>query len=207
MHLACSDVHDPTMERLCVFCGSSFGGKHEHVAAARAVGRTLVEHHLGLVYGGGRVELMGVLADAVLEHGGEAIGVMPQQLADMDLANTGLTDLRIVGSMHERKAMMLSLSDGFLAMPGGLGTIEEIFEMSTWAQWRLHDKPCGFLNVGGYYDRIADFLAMVVSEQFMEPEHSAMIIFESDPDTLICTTGPLSTMRHRQRTEAWQFPA
>ncbi len=138
------------MQRLCVFCGSSPGANSQYAALARRLGALLARRGLGLVYGGGNVGLMGVLADAVLKDGGHVIGVIPQALVDLEVAHSGLPDLRIVGSMHERKALMADLADGFIALPGGIGTLEEFCEILTWAQLGLHQKPCGLINVAGY---------------------------------------------------------
>lgn len=139
------------MKRICVFCGSSPGAKPEFVQAARQLGAILAQRKIGLVFGGGRVGMMGQLAQAALENGGEVIGVIPKELHERKVAFAGLSDLRVVGSMHERKALMAELADGFMALPGGLGTLEEIFEILTWAQLGMHHKPCGLLNVAQYY--------------------------------------------------------
>src|SRR5512146_155412 len=141
-------------KRICVFCGSNTGTRLAYVEAAQRLGVILAERKLGLVYGGGKVGLMGKLADAVLGAGGEVIGVIPQKLMRKEIAHAGLTDLRVVNSMHERKAMMAELSDAFIAMPGGFGTFEEFCEMVTWAQLGVHRKPCGLLNIEGYYDHL-----------------------------------------------------
>src|ERR671932_40439 len=140
------------MRRLCVYAGSNAGARPEYARAAEELARELVARGIGLVYGGGRVGLMGVLADTVLAGGGEAIGVIPQALVDREVGHQGLTELRVVGSMHERKALMAELADAFVALPGGYGTWEEFFEIVTWVQLGLHPKPCGLLNVAGYYD-------------------------------------------------------
>ncbi|HZH51231.1 MAG TPA: TIGR00730 family Rossman fold protein [Microvirga sp.] len=171
--------------RLCVFCGSSPGRDSSYVDAARALGETLAREKIGLVYGGASVGLMGVVADAVLDGGGEVVGVMPQSLVDKEIAHKGLPDLRIVGSMHERKALMAELSDGFVALPGGLGTFEELFEVWTWAQLGYHRKPCALLNVNGFYDKLAGFLDDVVERGFVKPVHRSMLIVEEDPGRLI----------------------
>ena len=143
--------------------------------AARALARLLAERGIGLVYGGGKVGLMGVLADTVLAAGGEAIGVMPQALIDREIGHPGLTELRVVDSMHERKALMAELSDAFVAVPGGIGTLEELIEVYTWSQLGIHDKPCGVLNVRGYYDDLAAFLDHAVSEGFLRAQHRAVL--------------------------------
>jgi len=171
--------------RLCVFCGSSPGFDPAYLAMARTLGRLLARERIALVYGGGAVGLMGAVADAALEGGGEVIGVIPQALMDKEIGHRGLSDLRVVGSMHERKALMAELADGFIAMPGGLGTFEELFEVWTWAQLGYHRKPCALLNVAGFYDRLAAFLDEVVERGFVKPIHRSMLIVENDPATLI----------------------
>jgi uncharacterized protein (TIGR00730 family) len=171
--------------RLCVFCGSSPGHDPSYLAAARNLGNALARAGIGLVYGGASVGLMGAVADAVMSDGGEVVGVMPQSLVDKEIAHKDLADLRIVGSMHERKALMAELADGFVALPGGLGTFEELFEVWTWAQLGYHRKPCSLLNVSGFYDKLAGFLDDVVSRGFVKPIHRSMLIVEQDPDALI----------------------
>lgn len=174
-----------TVRRLCVFCGSSPGARPEYAEAARELGRELLRRGVGLVYGGGRVGLMYEVARVVHEGGGEVIGVIPGDMVEKELAYIDIRDLRVVGTMHERKALMAGLSDGFVALPGGLGTIEEIFEVLTWAQLGMHRKPCGFLNVAGYFDRLLEFLNQAVCERFIQPEHRAMILVEGDPAMLV----------------------
>ncbi|MCC2654679.1 MAG: Rossman fold protein family [Microvirga sp.] len=171
--------------RLCVFCGSNAGQDPVYLASARALGEALAASGIGLVYGGASVGLMGAVADAVLAKGGDVIGVMPQALVDKEIAHKGLSDLRVVRSMHERKALMAELADGFIALPGGLGTFEELFEVWTWAQLGYHRKPCALLNAGGFYDKLTDFLDDVVERGFVKPIHRAMLIVESDPAALI----------------------
>jgi uncharacterized protein (TIGR00730 family) len=171
--------------RLCVFCGSNAGQDPVYLATARALWEALAASGIGLVYGGASVGLMGAVADAALAKGGNVIGVMPQALVDKEIAHKGLTDLRVVGSMHERKALMAELADGFVALPGGLGTFEELFEVWTWAQLGYHRKPCALLNAGGFYDKLTDFLDDVVERGFVKPIHRAMLIVESDPAALI----------------------
>jgi len=173
------------VKRICVFCGSSEGARPAYADAARRLGAELVTRKLGLVYGGCAVGLMGVLADAVLEGGGEAIGVIPEPLVARELAHTRLTELRIVGSMHERKATMASLVDGFIALPGGLGTLEETFEILTWAQLGIHAKPVGVLDVEGYWDGLRRLLAHVVAERFVRPEYAALLLFADQPADLL----------------------
>ncbi len=172
------------MARICVFCGSDLGARPEFAAAAREMGRELVRRGLGLVYGGGRVGLMGVIADTVLEAGGSVVGVIPEALSAKELAHEGLTELRVVASMHERKALMAELSDAFVAIPGGLGTLEEFCEVLTWAQLGIHAKPCGLLNVEGYYDPLLALFDHAVAERFVRPEHRALVL-ASDESTLL----------------------
>jgi uncharacterized protein (TIGR00730 family) len=167
------------MRRVCVFAGSSPGVRPEYGSAAEALGRALVHRGLGVVYGGGRIGLMGVLADAVLAARGEIIGVIPESLVALEVAHTGLSTLQVVSSMHERKARMADLSDAFVALPGGWGTLEEFFEVLTWAQLGLHSKPCGLLNVGGYFDGLLAFLDHAVDERFVRAENQALIIESS----------------------------
>lgn len=171
--------------RLCVFCGSNAGSDSSYLEAARKLGDALAREKIGLVYGGASVGLMGAVADAVMAEGGEVIGVMPQSLVDKEIAHKNLPDLRIVGSMHERKALMAELADGFVALPGGLGTLEELFEVWTWAQLGYHRKPCSLLNVGGFYDKLTGFLDDVVERGFVKPVHRSMLIVEQEPDALI----------------------
>ena len=155
------------MKSVCVFCGSSTGDDPAYAAAARLLGRTLADAGITLVYGGGHVGLMGVLADAALERGGEVVGVMPKALIDREIGHTNLTKLHVVSSMHERKALMSKLSEGFVALPGGNGTLEEFFEVLTWAQLGEHEKPCGLLNVSGYYDPLLKVFDQMVENEFL----------------------------------------
>ena len=173
------------MKRVCVFCGSSFGVDPAFVKAAKDLGNAIVKRNICLVYGGARVGLMGEIASTVIKAKGEVIGIIPKELVEKEVAHGNLTDLRIVESMHERKSLMAELSDGFIAMPGGFGTMEEIFEVITWAQLSFHDKPCGLLNINGYYDDLIKFLDHAVGENFIVPEHRAMIIIDDDPETLL----------------------
>jgi uncharacterized protein (TIGR00730 family) len=173
------------VQRVCVFCGSSPGARAAYAEATADLGRLLVADGIGLVYGGGAVGLMGELADSVLGAGGEAIGVIPQALVDREIGHHGLSELHVVGSMHERKALMAELSDAFVALPGGLGTLEELFEVYTWAQLGLHRKPCGLLDVEHYYAGIVGFLEHAVRERFVRVEHRAMLMVERDPRRLI----------------------
>ncbi len=172
------------MRRLCVFLGSNPGLRPDYIAAARDLGAALAREGLGLVYGGSSVGLMGALADAALAAGGEVIGIIPQRLVEKEVAHRGLADLRVVRSMHERKALMAELSDGFVALPGGAGTLEELFEVWTWAQLGSHKKPCALLNVAGYYDGLLAFLDHAEAEAFMRPQHRRMLIEAHDPDSL-----------------------
>jgi hypothetical protein len=173
------------MQNICVFCGSSPGGDPAYLAAAQAIGRMIAERGMGLVYGGAKVGLMGAVADATLAAGGQVTGVLPAALEKKELAHFGLTRLEVVGSMHERKARMAELSDGFIALPGGAGTLEEIFEIWTWGQLGFHGKPAGFLNVAGYYDKLAGFLDHTVSEAFVKSVHRDMLMFRDDPAALL----------------------
>lgn len=173
------------MKRICVFCGSSPGRQPEYAEAAKTLAEELVKRNLGLVYGGASVGTMGIIARTALSMGGEVIGVIPQHLAEKEVAFSELSDLRVVGSMHERKALMAELSDGFIALPGGLGTIEEFFEVLTWSQLGIHPKPCGLLNVLGYYDHILAFLKHATEEQFVEEDHRSMVKVSTEPSDLL----------------------
>jgi len=173
------------MPRICVFTGSSNGRRTTYRAAATLLGQTLVARGYELVYGGARVGSMGAVADAVLAEGGHVIGVIPQALVDREVAHTGLPDLRVVSSMHERKALMSDLSDGFIAMPGGWGTLEELFEVLTWRQLGLHRKPCGLLNVDAYFDPLLAFLRHGFEEQFVRTEFERMLLVSTSPATLL----------------------
>ena len=173
------------MPRICVFTGSSNGRRATYRAAATLLGQVLVARGYELVYGGARVGLMGAVADAVLAEGGHVIGVIPQALVDREVAHTGLPDLRVVSSMHERKALMSDLSDGFIAMPGGWGTFEELFEVLTWGQLGLHRKPCGLLNVEAYFDPLLAFLRHAFDEQFVRTEFERMLLVSASPETLL----------------------
>ena len=173
------------MKRICVFSGSSPGARPAYGEMARDLGTALARAGLGLVYGGASVGLMGILADAVIANGGETIGVMPQALVDKELAHTKLTELRVVPSMHVRKQTMADLADGFVALPGGMGTIEELTEILTWAQLGIHRKPCGVMNVDGYYDRFIHFLDHATAERFVTPAHRSMIVVAKTPGELL----------------------
>ncbi len=173
------------MTRICVFTGSRSGAGDEFASAARELGALLAARGHTLVFGGAQVGLMGVLADAVLAHGGQAIGVIPGHLTAREIAHAGLTELRVVDSMHERKMVMSELSDGVVALPGGFGTLDELFEALTWAQLGLHRKPCGLLNVAGYFDALLAFLDHTVERQFLAPEYRGMLLAESDGAVLL----------------------
>ncbi len=173
------------MQRICVYCGSNNGARPEYADAARELADVLVRHELGLVYGGAAVGIMGVIADRVLEQGGTVHGVIPKLLEDKEIAHQGLTRLHVVSSMHERKSMMAMLSDGFIAMPGGFGTLEELVEMLTWGQLKFHDKPCGILNVRGYFDHLLKYLDHAVAEGFLRPENREMVLHDSAPAGLV----------------------
>lgn len=173
------------MKRLCVYCGGNAGKKNEYGEAARELADVLVQNNIGLVFGGSCRGIMGQLADAVLAAGGVVEGVIPQSLVDKEAAHEGLTEMHVVDSMHARKSMMAVLSDGFIAMPGGFGTLEEIIEMLTWAQLQFHDKPCGLLNVKGYFNHLLSFLDHAEAEGFVRPEHRAMLLVSKKPADLI----------------------
>jgi|SRR5215218_3550042 len=173
------------MRRLCVFSGSSPGGHPDYSQAATELGHALAGQDIGVVYGGAQVGLMGTIADAALEAGGEVVGVIPQALVDREIAHPGLTELHVVGSMHERKAMMADLADGFIALPGGMGTLEELFEVYTWAQLGLHSKPLGVLDVRGYFAQLAAFLDHAVTERFVTAEHREMLVVEQRAEAMI----------------------
>jgi uncharacterized protein (TIGR00730 family) len=184
-----------TMKAVCVYCGSSFGTKPVYAEAARSFGRALVEADLALVYGGGKVGLMGTIADAVMAAGGRAIGVIPELLVNKEVGHNGLTELHVVPDMHHRKKMMADLSDAFVAMPGGVGTFEELFEVYTWAQLGYHQKPVALLNIDGYYDPLIAMLAHTVEEGFMRKSYLDILQIDSQPANLIA------------RLQAYQPPA
>ncbi len=173
------------MQRVCVFCGSSPGRQASYLAAARALGALLARRGLGLVYGGASIGLMGAVADAALAAGGEVIGVIPAALEAKEIAHESLTRLEVVGSMHERKARMSELADAFVALPGGIGTLEELSEILTWAQLGLHQKPCGLLDVGAYWRPLVAFFDHAVQERFLRPQHRALLIVEDEPVALL----------------------
>src|SRR5689334_8706874 len=171
--------------RICVFCGTNAGARPEYGAAARALGKLLAEEDIELVYGGASVGIMGELADSVQEHGGHVTGIIPQQLVEKEAAHTGIPNLIVVASMHQRKSQMADLSDGFIALPGGIGTMEGFFEVLTWAQLGIHAKPSGILNIEGYFDSLIGFLDHAVAEGFLTDIHRHAIMVESDPRTLL----------------------
>lgn len=173
------------IKKLAVFCGSSAGARPSYIDGARSFGRLLAQRGIGVVYGGSNVGLMAAIANEVADELGEVIGVIPQALVEREVANTSLADLRIVGSMHERKALMAALCDGFVALPGGIGTLEEFFEVWTWAQLGMHNKPCGLLNIAGYFDPLLAFVDRAVDEKFVRPVHRAMVIVEEDGERLL----------------------
>ena len=173
------------MKTLAVYCGASNGANPLYADAARGLAGALVEHNIGLVYGGGKVGLMGVIADEVLRLGGEATGVIPKALVEREVGHAGLTRLFVVKDMHERKAMMAELSGGFIAMPGGMGTLEELFEMVTWSQLGIHAKPIGLLNANGFWDGLLGFVRHQCEEGFVKPEHANLMQVDADPDALI----------------------
>jgi len=173
------------LRRVCVFCGSSSGVLPEYAEAAAGLGRLSAERGIEVVYGGGRVGLMGVVADAALAAGGRVTGVIPEALATKELAHAGCTELHVVGSMHERKARMAELADAFVAMPGGIGTFEELFEVWTWGQLGFHAKPCGLLNVVGFYDGLVAFVGHAAEQGFLRPEHVAMLTVAGEPALLL----------------------
>jgi len=191
------------LQRVCIFCGSSAGARPVYWEVARSVGVLLAQRKIGLVYGGAQVGLMGAVADGALSEGGEVIGVIPQGLVRKEVAHHGLGDLRIVGSMHERKALMAELADGFLALPGGCGTLEEFLEVVTWAQIGIHFKPCALLNVEDYFDPLLALLDHAVAEHFVRPEHRRCVLSDSDPERLLNAMG-----RYKAPTvEKWLDPS
>lgn len=173
------------MQRICVFAGSNKGTRPEYAQAAGELGQELVKRGLGLVYGGASVGLMGILADSALAAGGEVIGVMPRSLIGKEVGHTGLTELRKVGSMHERKALMADLADGFIALPGGFGTFDELFEILTWAQLGFHEKPVGLVNTAGYFDLLLSFVRYVSNEGFVRNAHLNLLMHEAEPGRLL----------------------
>jgi uncharacterized protein (TIGR00730 family) len=176
---------DRTLNRVCVFCGTNTGSRPAYGVAARKLGRVLAEQGIELVYGGASVGVMGELADSVQEHGGHVTGIIPQQLMEKEAAHTGIRNLIVVASMHQRKSQMADMSDGFIAFPGGIGTLEGFFEVLTWGQLGIHSKPAGILNVERYFDGLTGFLDHAVREGFLTEAHRQAIIVESDPGALL----------------------
>ncbi len=173
------------MKSIAVFCGSSEGASSIYKESAVKLGQELAKHQITLIYGGANVGLMGIVADAVLEHGGSVIGVLPQFLQNREIAHTGLTELIMVDSMHERKAKMAELADGFIALPGGPGTLEEYFEIFTWGQLGLHQKPCGLLNINQYFDPLVSMFDTMERDHFMQPKYRAMVITDDTPEGIL----------------------
>lgn len=174
-----------TLRRICVYCGSSPGSDPAHRRAAHALGAFLARNGVGLVYGGGNVGLMGAVADGALSQKGEVIGVIPRALMEKELGHGGVTALHVVNSMHERKQMMVDLSDGFIALPGGFGTLDELFETLTWLQLSFHDKPVGILNIGGFFDGLIDFIHHMSRSGFLKPEHAQCVLVDADQEKLL----------------------
>jgi uncharacterized protein (TIGR00730 family) len=170
---------------VCVFCGASIGANPAYREAAVALGQAIARRGLTLVYGGGAVGLMGIVADAAMAAGGEVVGIIPQSLLDAEVGHKGLTRLEVVDGMHARKARMAELSDAFIALPGGLGTLEELFEVWTWGQLGYHAKPLGLLDVNGFYEKLGGFLDHIVEEDFVRPQHRAMLLLGQQPDALL----------------------
>lgn len=191
------------MKRICVYCGSSTGANPAHREAAENLGALLAARGIGLVYGGGNIGLMGVIADAALHAGGEVIGVIPDALMEKELGHAGLTKLHVVGSMHERKQLMADLSDGFIALPGGIGTFEELFETLTWQQLAFHDKPVALLNAGGFYDHLLVFLRHAADERFLRNEHLDSLLIETDSVALL---DRMATFRAPRLGKWWDRP-
>lgn len=173
------------MKSICVFCGASPGKDPIYIETAREVGRSIARHGLRMIYGGGAVGMMGAVADACLEAGGEVTGVITRKLRGLEVGHNGLTKMYVMETMHERKAKMAELADGFVSLPGGVGTMEEMFEVFTWAQLEIHAKPCALLNVKGYYDRLYEFLQLMVDERFLLREHGEMLLLENDFEQLL----------------------
>lgn len=173
------------IKKLCIYCGSSTGKNPSYIEGTRRLARILVDNKIDVVYGGASIGVMGALADAVLEYGGAVTGIIPEDLMSKEVAHSRITELKVVASMHERKAAMAEISDGFIALPGGIGTFEELFEILTWAQLGFHRKPVGLLNLNGYFDSLIRFLDHAVDEQFLQSYHRSMLIVESEPDRIL----------------------
>ncbi|MFY0606010.1 MAG: TIGR00730 family Rossman fold protein [Cyclobacteriaceae bacterium] len=178
-------------KRLAIFCGSSVGNNPDYKSAAAEMGKLLAAQDIGMVYGGGNIGLMGACADAVMADGGEVIGIIPKKLMELEVGHTGISDLFVVDTMHERKAKMAHLSDGFIAMPGGIGTIEEIIEVFTWHQIGYHNKPCAFLNTNGYYDKFFEFLQHTVGEGFLSAAQKNELLIADTPEAILKKITPL----------------
>jgi hypothetical protein len=191
------------MQAICVFCGAGAGDRPEYAQSARTLAVHLVRRDLTLIYGGGSIGLMGILADATLAAGGRVVGVLPRHLLRREVAHTGLTELHIVGSMHERKALMAERADAFVALPGGLGTLEELFEVLTWGQLGLHAKPCALLNSAGYYDPLIGFLDQAHGHGFVQRRHRDMLLIDTDPARLLDRIGAYVA----PAVEKWLDPA
>ena len=191
------------MKCICVFCGSGAGNRPEYVASARGLAALLQSRGWGLVYGGGRVGMMGALADAALAAGVQTVGVIPQALVEREVAHTGLTELRVVSSMHDRKALMADLADGFVALPGGLGTLDEFFEICTWAQLGIHAKPCGLVNVAGYFDPLLAVLDRAVEEGFLNETHRSIVMVESSAEALLMRFDRFRPKRISKYADRW----
>jgi uncharacterized protein (TIGR00730 family) len=191
------------MQAVCVFCGASPGDRPDYAVAARALAALLAQRGLTVIYGGGSIGLMGILADAALAAGGRVVGVLPEHLARREVAHAGVTEMHIVASMHERKALMARRADAFIALPGGLGTLEELFEVLTWAQLGLHGKPCALLNVNGYFDPMIAFLDDAVARGFVQPRHREMLLIDTDPARLLERIGNYAA----PAVEKWLEPA
>ena len=190
------------MKAVCVFCGSREGSRPAYAEAARRTGREIARRGLGLIYGGGGVGLMGTVANAALEEGGEVVGVITEALISKEIAHAGLTKLHVVGSMHERKMLMADLSDGFVTLPGGYGTLEEFFEVLSWAQLSIHEKPCGLLNVNGFWDPLSTLFDHAVTEGFVNPNHRSLALTEGDPSVLLERMGRYTP----PETRKWMGP-
>lgn len=173
------------MKSITVFCGSNSGFRPEYAEAAKNLASHLVERNIRIVYGGGKVGLMGIIADEVMRLGGEVVGIIPDSLEQREVGHRSITELKVVGSMHERKALMAELADGFIAMPGGIGTFEEFFEILTWAQLGFHEKPCGILNVAGYYNGLLALCDHAVTEGFLRPVHRQLILEDTEAASLL----------------------
>ncbi len=183
------------MKSVCVFCGSSVGKRADYILKARSLGKLISERELTLVYGGGNIGLMREVADSAIENGGEVIGVMPRHIVDKEIAHQQITKLHVVGSMHERKALMAELSDAFIALPGGFGTIDELFEIMTWNQLEIISKPTGLLNIEGYFDHLLSFIQHAVDERFVRPEHRGNLIVETDEKNLLERLGQFRPLK------------